>query len=82
MTKPIHPRSNIIIEGQKSKRVRRTKAQMAEARQRAELDTLIAAAKVLAEKRLAQATPGQKRAAQRIINRAINGPKYRRSQCA
>ena len=36
---------------------------MAEARQRAELDTLIAAAKVLAEKRLASHT-GQKRAAQ------------------
>jgi hypothetical protein len=77
MTKPIHPRPSVIIEGQKPKRIRRTKAQMAEACQRAELDTLIAEARVLAEKRLAKATPGQKRAATRIVNRVLNGPKYR-----
>jgi hypothetical protein len=31
----------------------------------------------LAQKRLAEATPGQRRAATRIVNRIVNGPKYR-----
>jgi hypothetical protein len=77
MTKPIHPRPAVIITGQKPKRTRRTKAEMAEARERDELAKLIADAREIAEKRLAQATPGQKRAATRIVNRILRGPKYR-----
>jgi hypothetical protein len=77
LTKPIHPRSPIVIHGQAPKRIRRTKSQMAEARQRAEIEALLADARVIAENRLKSATPGQKRVATRIVNRVVNGPKYR-----
>jgi hypothetical protein len=77
MTKPIHPRPTVIIEGVKPKRTRRTKAQMAEARHQAEMKRLFAEMLPLAQKRLAEATPGQRRAATRIVNRIVNGPKYR-----
>jgi hypothetical protein len=39
LTKAIHPKPRIIIAGVKPKRIRRTKAQMAEARLRAELES-------------------------------------------
>ena len=61
----------------KPKRHRRTNRQIAEDAQRAEIEAILADAQVIVEKRLAQATPGQKRAATRIVNRVLNGPKYR-----
>jgi hypothetical protein len=78
LTKPIHPRSPIVIQGVKPKRIRRTKAQMDEARGRAELEALWAEARVIAEKRLAQTSPAEKRRATRLLARWEKGPKWSR----
>jgi hypothetical protein len=78
LTKPIHPRSPIVIEGQKPKRIRRTKAQMDDARERAKIEALLAEARVLAEKRLAQTSPAEIRRATRLLARWEKGPRRSR----
>ena len=69
MTKPIHPRPSVMIEGQKPPRIRRTNSQIAEDEASAQTAALLAYAKALAEKRLAKATPAQKAMATRLLRR-------------
>jgi hypothetical protein len=68
MTKPIHPRQLIQI-GDKPKRIRRTKSEMAQAAARAKIEALWAEAQVLAEKRLARSSPAQIKVATRLLRR-------------
>lgn len=69
MTKPIHPRPTLIIEGQKPKRTRRTKAQIAEAAADAAFAALWAEAQAIAQERLARTPASQKRRATRLLRK-------------
>lgn len=65
----------IIIEGQKPKRVRRTKRELAIARARAEIEAILAEARVVAEQRLARTSPAEIAKATRLLRKWSALPK-------
>ena len=58
MTRPLHPKPKVQIEGQ-STRVRRTKAEISLARQRAEIEAIWAEGQRIANERLARTSPAE-----------------------
>lgn len=80
MTKPIHPKPLVQIEGA-STRIRRTKRQMATDRQRAEIEALWREGQEIARARLATCTPAQIAKATKIVY-AYDHQKPTRAQMA
>ncbi len=68
MTKPIHPKPLVQVEGQ-STRIRRTKRELAIAAQRAEVEKLWAEARVVAEQRLARTSLAEIAKATRLLRK-------------
>ena len=74
MTRPLHPKPKVQIEGQ-STRVRRTKAEMSLARQRAEIEAIWAEGQRIANERLARTSPAEIRKATALLRKWSALPK-------